>query len=87
MASQKITVTNPSGLHLRPAGLLAEISNKCNSDVIIKYQQKRINAKSVINIISACIKKGTEIEVECSGPTEEQDLKTIIDAIASGLGE
>lgn len=87
MKSEKITVTNPSGLHLRPAGLLASIATKCESEVTIKYQEKQINAKSVLNIMASGIKQGTEIEIVCEGPTEEQDLKTIIDAIASGLGE
>lgn len=87
MTSEKIKVTNPSGLHLRPAGFLAGIAAKCNSEVTIICQEKRINAKSPIQIMTAGIKKGTEIEVECSGATEEQDLKTIIAAIASGLGE
>ncbi|PYG87923.1 phosphocarrier protein [Ruminiclostridium sufflavum DSM 19573] len=87
MISQKITITNPSGLHLRPAGLLAGIASKCNSEITIICGQNRINAKSVINIMTAGIKKGTEIEVACNGHTEEQDLKTIIAAIAGGLGE
>ena len=87
MISRKTTVTNPSGLHLRPAGLLAGIASKCSSTVIIIYQEKRINAKSVLNIITSGIKMGNEIVVECNGATEKQDLETIVDAISSGLGE
>lgn len=48
---------------------------------------RRIVAKSILNIMAAAIKAGTEIEVQCEGETEEQDLKTIVDLIESGLGE
>ena len=46
-----------------------------------------MNPKSVLVLMAAGIKCGDEITVECSGETEADDLKTIIDAIASGLGE
>lgn len=87
MVIEKITVINPSGLHLRPAGLLAARAMKCKSTVTILYQDKKINAKSVLNVISAGIKQGTEIEVVCDGDTEAEDLTTMINAITGGLGE
>lgn len=87
MVSQKITVTNASGLHARPAGELAKICSKCNSDITIKVGEKRINPKSILILMSAAIRCGTEIEVECTGETEKEDLEAIINAIAGGLGE
>jgi phosphocarrier protein len=87
MVSQKITVTNASGLHARPAGELAKLCSKCNSDILIKVGEKRINPKSILILMSAAIRRGTEIEVECSGETEKEDLEVIINAIAGGLGE
>lgn len=44
-------------------------------------------AKSVLNVMAAGIKCGTEITVACDGPDEEEALKTITEAIESGLGE
>lgn len=87
MVSQKITVTNKSGLHARPAGELARITSKCGSDVAIMVGERKVNPKSILNLMAAAIKCGTEIEVICNGTTEEQDLKVITDAIAGGLGE
>ncbi len=87
MVSQKITVTNASGLHARPAGELAKICSKCNSDITLCVGEKRINPKSILILMSAAIRCGTEIVVECSGETEKEDLATIIEAIAGGLGE
>lgn len=87
MVSKKITVKNPSGLHARPASVLAQAAGKCNSDVVILYGTRVIQAKSVLNIMAAAIKSGTEIEVQCSGETEAADLDKIVALIESGLGE
>ncbi|MCI9122667.1 MAG: HPr family phosphocarrier protein [Eubacterium sp.] len=87
MISQKITIQNQSGLHARPAAILAQAAGKCDSDVRILYGNKNIQAKSILNIMSAAIKCGTEVEIQCDGATEEEDMKTIISLIESGLGE
>ena len=87
MVSQKITISNPQGLHMRPAGVFAKGVSKFESEVTINFNGKAINAKSLLNIIGACIKCGSEIELECNGPDEEEALKTAIEMIESGLGE
>ena len=87
MLTKNLTVVNPSGLHLRPAGVLSQTAMKFKSDVIIESGEKRIVAKSVLNVMAAGIKCGTEINLICDGPDEEEALKTITEAIESGLGE
>lgn len=87
MVSEKVVVKNKSGIHARPAGELAVVAKKCNSDVIILTGNKIVNPKSILNLMAATIHKGTEITVQCSGDTEKEDLKMMIDAISSGLGE
>ncbi|MBP3476829.1 MAG: HPr family phosphocarrier protein [Lachnospiraceae bacterium] len=87
MVSGKVTVKNPSGLHARPASILARAAGQCESEVILVYGEKKIQAKSILNIMAAAIKSGSEIEVQCSGESEEKDLKTLIELIEGGLGE
>ncbi len=87
MVSQNLVIKNASGIHARPAGELAKIAKFCESDTLILYKEKVINVKSVINIMAAGLRQGTEITVQCTGETEVEDLKTIVDAIESGLGE
>ncbi|HBA63107.1 MAG TPA: HPr family phosphocarrier protein [Lachnospiraceae bacterium] len=87
MVSQKVIITNPSGLHARPASVLAQAAGKCGSDVLLLYGEKQIQAKSILNIMAAAIKSGSEVEIRCSGETEEEDLKKIVALIESGLGE
>ena len=87
MVSKKVKVVNPSGLHLRPAGVLSQTAMKFRSLTLIECGEKHIVAKSVLNVMAAGIKCGTEITVACDGPDEEEALKTITEAIESGLGE
>jgi phosphocarrier protein len=60
---------------------------KYSSDVTIKFDGKDVNAKSLLNIIAACIKCGSEIEVVCSGEDENEALAEAVKLIESGLGE
>lgn len=87
MVNKELTVVNPSGLHLRPAGVLAQNAMKCKCDVRIEYGEKKINAKSVLNVMAAGIKAGAKINLICDGEDEEAALETISQAIESGLGE
>lgn len=87
MVSNTIQVKNPSGLHLRPAGVLAKAAGKCGSKVTIIYNEKTIDCKSVLNIMAAGIKTGSEIVLQCDGDSEADDLKTLTDLIEGGLGE
>lgn len=87
MVSKNLIVVNPSGLHLRPAGVLAQTSMKFKSDIIIECGEKRIVAKSVLNVMGAGIKSGSHICLRCTGVDEEEALKAVSQAIESGLGE
>ena len=84
MISKNLTVVNPSGLHLRPAGVLSQTAMKFKSDITIVSGEKKIVAKSVLNVMAAGIKCGTEITLICD---EEEAMKTVSQAIESGLGE
>lgn len=87
MVSQKVTITNEQGMHMRPAGLLAKAMTKYESDITIIFNGNRINAKSLMNIIGACIKCGSEIEIQCEGTDEKEALAEAIQLIQEGLGE
>ena len=87
MVSAKVIVKNPSGLLARPASILAQAAGKCKSETVLLYGEKRIQLKSILNIMSAAIKSGSEVEIQCSGDSEEKDIKTLVELIESGLGE
>lgn len=87
MVSQKLVIKNKAGLHARPAGILAQAAMKCNSNVLILAGEKKVQVKSILNLMAAGIKCGTEIELQCDGENEQEDLKTLAALIESGLGE
>ena len=88
MVSQKVRIKNPTGLHLRPAGVLCKSAIDYGSVITFKYGGENIaNAKSVLSVLGACIKSGDEIELICEGEDEEIALKEMVALIESGLGE
>lgn len=87
MVSQKITITNPSGLHLRPAGNLCNEALKYKSLITFSFDGGTANAKSVLSVLGACVKCGDEIELVCEGADEQEAMKAMVGAISSGLGE
>ena len=87
MVSQKVVIKNPTGLHLRPAGILCKEAMQFKSHITFRYRNNNANAKSVLSVLGACIKSGDEIEMICEGEDEEKALAVMIGAIESGLGE
>ena len=91
MVSQKVVIDNPTGLHLRPAGIFCNtaVQFDCKITVLKKTKQENVtaNAKSVLSVLGACIKSGDEIEIVCEGADEEEALKEMIQLVEDGLGE
>ncbi|MBQ1239671.1 MAG: HPr family phosphocarrier protein [Ruminococcus sp.] len=87
MVSKKVTLVNAQGFHMRPASVFATAMGKYASSVTIKFNGNDYNAKSLLNIIAACIKCGSEIELVCDGPDENEALADAVERIESGLGE
>ena len=87
MVSQKVVIKNPTGLHLRPAGILCKEAMQFKSLITFLYKDSTANAKSVLSVLGACVKCGDEIEFVCEGEDEEEALKSLVQAVESGLGE
>lgn len=87
MVSKKTVILNPTGLHLRPAGLLCKSALEYTSKITLRFRDYSANAKSVLGVLGACIKTGDEIELVCEGEDEEEALENLICLIESGLGE
>ena len=87
MVSQKVKIKNPTGLHLRPAGILCKEAVKYQSLITFNFKGGTANAKSVLSVLGACIKSGDTIEFVCDGEDEEDALQAVVAAVESGLGE
>lgn len=87
MISQRIKITNPTGLHLRPAGNLCREAMKFKSSITFDYDGNTANAKSVLSVLGACIKSGEEITLMCNGEDEAEAMAHLTEFIAEKLGE
>jgi phosphocarrier protein len=87
MVSKKVTIVNAQGFHMRPASAFATAMGKYSSDINLKVNGNDVNAKSLMNIIAACIKCGHEVEVVCNGADENEALAEAVSLIESGFGE
>lgn len=87
MVTKKIQVVNPSGLHLRPAGMLCQTAMKFKSKIDILFEDKKINAKSVLNVMASGVKCGSDIEICCEGEDEKEALEAVCRLIQEGLKE
>ncbi len=87
MLSKKLTINIPGGLHLRPISVLCNRSIDFNSTITINIGNKSVNAKSVIGVLSACVKEGDEIELVCEGADEGEAMEILTDMIENGLGD
>lgn len=86
MISREVKIQNPTGLHLRPAGMLCKEAARYE-ECSIKFQvaNKTGNAKSVLSVLAAGIKQGDVVEIICDGKDEEQILDTIVHFIEEKL--
>lgn len=87
MISKKVTVIDETGLHLRPAGILCKEACKYKSKIEFKTDKGTANAKSILSVLGACVKKGDEIELICDGEDENEALENIASSIENGLGD
>ena len=87
MVKAKIKLKNPTGLHLRPAGILCNEAVKFDCSVQFQFRGTVSNAKSVLSVLGACIKSGDEIEFICDGKAAEEALAAMLKIDDDGRGE
>ncbi len=82
MIVEKVIIQNKAGLHAKPASMFVQCANNFKSEIYIKKEATRVNAKSIMGVMILAVQKGDEIEIEVIGEDEEkamQALKELID--------
>ena len=87
MVSGEVTVNNAVGLHARPATFFIQRTNSFKSSIWVEKDDRRVNAKSLLGVLSLGIVKGTTINIIADGVDEEEAVKTLIDVIESNFAE
>lgn len=81
MVSKELKLTNGIGMHARPAGELSKIIVGENASVVIEYNEKSANVKSLLNILALGIKSDVSFKVIIDGENEEEILAKIADFV------
>ena len=83
MISQSVTIQNPVGLHARPATFFIQKANSYKSSIWVEKEDCRVNAKSLLGVLSLGIVKGTTITLIADGPDEGAAVEGLVALINS----
>ena len=78
-----VVVRNPQGLHMRPAMMFARIAARFRSAVTVRRQDRAVNGKSLLNLMTLAALPGTELVVEVSGEDAAAALPVLTQALAA----
>ena len=74
MIQKKLTVNMTNGINARSGSIIAEESHQFSSDVFLEYQNKKVNLKSLMGVLSLGLNKGDEVLVTLDGENEKEEL-------------
>ena len=77
MIKKVVTVKLKNGLHARPAALFVQEANKFSSDIFVEKDEKKVNAKSSMGIMSLAINTGSDLTIIADGSDEEQAVLSL----------
>lgn len=87
MLSRDVTIVNDVGLHARPATFFIQKANSYKATIWLEEGGRRINAKSLLGVLSMGIVKGTSITLISDGADEEEALNGLTELITAGLND
>ena len=87
MLMKRATLTNQVGLHARPATFFIQKANEYKSSIWIERDERKVNAKSLLGVLSLGVVKGGEITLIADGEDEEDAIAALIELIESNFGE
>ena len=87
MVIREAVINNQVGLHARPATFFIQKANEFKSSIWIEKDERRVNAKSLLGVLSLGIVKGTTINIVADGPDEEKAVNTLFDLVCSNFAE
>ena len=87
MVIREVTINNQVGLHARPATFFIQKANEFKSGIWIEKDERRVNAKSLLGVLSLGIVKGTTVNIVADGSDEAQAVETLAELIDSGFDE
>ena len=87
MVSKEVVISNQVGLHARPATFFIQKANEFKSSIWVEKDDRRVNAKSLLGVLSLGIVKGTTVTIIADGADEEEAIVTLAELIDSDFSE
>ena len=87
MVSRSVTIQNSVGLHARPATFFIQKANSYKCSIWVEKEDCRVNAKSLLGVLSLGIVKGTTITLSADGNDENEAVSGLVDLVTSGFPE
>ena len=87
MTYKDVTVQNQVGLHARPATFFIQKANEYKSSICVEKEERRVNAKSLLGVLSLGIVGGTTIRIIADGDDETQAVDSLVNLVQSGFAE
>ena len=87
MYTQNVTINNEVGLHARPATFFIQKANEFKSGIWLEKDERRVNAKSLLGVLSLGIVKGTTITLLADGADENEAVTALCELVSNNFGE
>ena len=87
MVTQEVTINNEVGLHARPATFFIQKANEFKSGIWVVKDERRVNAKSLLGVLSLGITKGTTITLLADGSDEKEAVAALSELVSGNFGE
>ena len=87
MITKEVVINNQVGLHARPATFFIQKANEYRSTIMVEKEERKVNAKSLLGVLSLGITRGTTITISAEGADEQEAVEALCDLIASNFGE
>lgn len=87
MVSKEVVINNQVGLHARPATFFIQKANEFKSSIWVEKEDRRVNAKSLLGVLSLGIVKGTPVTIIADGADEDEAIRTLSELIDADFSE
>ena len=87
MVVKTVTITNQVGLHARPATFFIQKANEFKSSIWVEKEERRVNAKSLLGVLSLGIIGGTSIRIIADGEDDLLAVDSLVELVQSGFAE
>ena len=87
MCVKEVMVQNQVGLHARPATFFIQKANEFKSSIWVEKEERRVNAKSLLGVLSLGIVGGTMIDIIADGSVEQEAVDSLVALVESGFAE